>query len=1154
MKSIFKNIILFTALLLILLFGLTDKLYSQFDEIKFDRISIESGLSQSSILCICKDRVGFFWFGTYDGLNRFDGYQFKVYKNDPANPFSLSNNHVETIIEDKSGDLWFGTENGLEKFDREKERFIIYRNIPNDTSSLSYNYIRYLYEDPSGNIWVGTYGGGLNKFDKKSGKFIRYLNDPQNNKSLSNNRILAIFEDSRKQLWVGTNIGLNRLDKNKREFTRYMNDPKNPFSVSADAISLIFEDKKKNIWIGTWGEGLDRYDYSTNRFYCYKNEAGNPHSLSHNIVRSILQDKKGNIWVGTDGGGINILKNGLIDKNQFIRLRNDLKDPGSISSNSVLSIYEDKSNIIWLGTDFGGINKCVLDKKKVTLYRNQPDNPNSLNNNSVVAIMEDENGIIWIGTNGGGVNRFDRKNNKFAFYLNDPKNPSSITHNIIRAICEDSLGKLWIGTDGGLNLFDPIENKFTWYRNEPNNKNSLSDNTVWSTIKDKAGDIWVGTTEGLNRFDYKKQKFIQYKNQPGNLNSLSDNYVWSIFEDSKGIIWIGTLNGGLNRFDPKQNTFTNYKNGHFNLLSNNKILCLREDHNGIMWIGCNGGLFSYDRNSDKLTSYSGEEGLPHVAIQGILEDGHGNMWLSTTNGLLKINPKTLKYKNYFERDGFQGNEYIVNACCKLKSGEMIFGGNNGFNIFYPDSIKDNSEIPKVVFTDFQINYQPVPIGEKEGKGTFLNKSITESDEITLSYKDNVISLEFAALHYIAPMANQYAYMMEGFDNNWNYTKANRRFVTYTNLPGGTYIFHVKASNNDGIWNEKGTSIKIIILPPWWKTLWFRILFILTIITCSISFYLFRVMALQRQKRALEQKVDERTSQLKEVNEALNETNTVLEERQQFIEEQAEEIKTNNENLKDINELLVDKQKVILEQSEQMKEANQQLSLLNATKDKFFSIIAHDLRNPFNAVSGFSNLLIKKIDTITQEKSLKYLNTIYTASKTGNNLLENLLQWSRSQTGHITFEPVRLDLFTIAEEVLKLIEGDAEQKNISIKQLIDQNIFVFADENMLKTVFRNIVSNAIKFSYENGTIILKSGINNQFVEVNISDSGVGISKENIEKLFRIDVTVSTKGTLNESGTGLGLVLCKEFIEKNGGKIWVESEVAKGSSFIFTIPKD
>ncbi len=1083
------------------------------------------------------------------------------------------NNHVETIIEDKSGDLWFGTENGLERFDREKERFICYKNIPNDKSSLSYNYIRCLCEDRSGAIWVGTYGGGLNKLDKKSGKFVRFLNDPHNNKSLSNDRILSVFEDSRENLWVGTNVGLNCLDKNKGEFTRYVNDPKNPYSIGAAAFSCIFEDKSKNIWIGSWGGGLNRYDYHTNRFFLYKNEVGNPNSLSHDIVRSIQQDTKGNIWVGTDGGGLNILKNGSTDKDQFIHIRNNLRDPGSLSSNAVLSIYEDKSGIIWLGTDFGGINKCVLEKKKVLLYRNHPDNLNSLNNNSVCAIMEDENRIIWIGTNGGGLNKFDRKNNKFTFYINDPKNPNSLCQNTVRSICKNSSGDIWVGTDDGLNLFDPAENKFTWFKNEINNQNSLSDNTAWRAIKGKDGAIWVGTIEGLNRFDYKKHKFIRYKNEPDNPNSISDNYVWSIFEDSKGIIWIGTLNGGLNRFDPQKEVFKNYKNGHFNLLKNNKIISINEDQNGILWIGTNSGICSYNRNSDKFTIYFEKEGLPNVAIQGILVDDHGNLWLSTTNGLLKFNPQTLKYKNYFERDGFQGNEYVANSCYKLKSGEMVFGGINGFNIFHPDSINDNLEIPKVVITDFQIYYQSVPIGENKGKHTFLKKSIMFTDEIKLSYKENIISFEFAALHYVDPIANQYAYMMEGFDKNWNYTNANRRFVTYTNLSGGRYIFHVKASNNDGIWNEKATSVKIIILPPWWKTLWFRVLLILTVIAGSINFYLYRVLALQKQKHLLEQKVAERTYQLEKANETLNETNTILEERQQFIEEQSEELKAkneqllarqakiekqaeeilkNSESLKEANKLLVDKQQLILVQSEEMLKTNEQLSHLNATKDKLFSIIAHDLRNPFNAVFGFSELLIKKIKTLPHEKVLRYLGLIYTASRSGNSLLENLLQWSRSQTGRIAFDPVRLNLLEIAEEVVNLMEGDAERKNISIQQLIDQDIIVFADENMLKTIFRNLISNAIKFCNENGTVTLNYGIVGKKVEVTIADTGVGIPPENQSKLFKIEKTVTTKGTANETGTGLGLIICKEFIDKHNGKIWVESEIDKGSKFIFTLP--
>jgi signal transduction histidine kinase len=432
----------------------------------------------------------------------------------------------------------------------------------------------------------------------------------------------------------------------------------------------------------------------------------------------------------------------------------------------------------------------------------------------------------------------------------------------------------------------------------------------------------------------------------------------------------------------------------------------------------------------------------------------------------------------------------------------------------------------------------VAVGQEIDGNIILKKSIFDTDTIILPHKVNIFAIEFAALDFTNPEKNNYAYKIEGFDNQWQNTGAKNRTATYTNLDAGKYTFRVKASNNNGIWNEEGTSINIIILPPWWKTWWFKILIlILLILSIYTAFYL-RVALYQKKQKELSILVKQRTQEISQAND-------ILLERQTRIEEYAE-------NLREANELLIDKQQLIETQAEQLKDTNQQLSVLNSTKDRFFSIIAHDLRNPFHTVSGFAEILIKDYRTLPPEKIERFLNLIYNSSTSGNNLLENLLQWSRSQTGRIDYEPVKLDLLTIAEETINLLEGDILRKNIAIRQLIGSNITVFADENMLKTIFRNLVSNAIKFSHENGSITLKSAVIDQQIEVTVADTGIGIPPENLSLLFRIDTTVTTKGTANETGTGLGLILCKEFVEKHNGKIWVESEVGKGSEFKFILP--
>jgi PAS domain S-box-containing protein len=820
---------------------------SQLNTLQFERISTESGLSQSSILCMLQDSKGFLWFGTYAGLNRYDGYQFKVYKNEIENPNSLSQNNVECIFEDRFGVLWVGTEDGLNAFDRVHEIFIHYKNDPGDSNSISSNYIRCIYEDRSGTIWIGTNAGGLNKFDREKKFFTRYMNDQNNSKSLSQNNVLSICEDSKSRLWIGTDGGLNIYEKKTNEFKHYFHNPNDPHSLSHNSIWRIIEDRHSQIWLATWGGGLNKYDEQTNDFITYQNNPADPNSLSDNVVRAIHEDQFGNLWVGTNTQGLDRLVPSGSGKahEYFIHYQNEPIDPASLSGNSVLSIIEDHLGILWIGTSFNGINKYNPVKRKFELYKNRFGDNNSLSKNNVIATYEDSKGVLWIGTNGGGLNRFDRKKNQFTHYVNDPKNPNSISNNYVRSFCEDNEHRLWIGTENGLNRFDPVKQSFINFRTNPSDVNSISNNTTFSLYKDHSGNIWAGTISGLNKFDVKSGRFIRFNHEPDNPNSLSNDFIWDVQEDNKGFIWVGTLFGGLNRLDPKTNTFIHFESDIHNLnsISNNKVICLLEDKKGVLWIGTTDGLNRYDSKDQKFIHYSEKDGLPNNSIQSMVEDDHGNLWIGTNQGLSQFNPVTSKFRNFTSTYGLQSNEFSVNASSKLRSGEIAVGGVNGFNIFHPDSIDETSVLPSIVITDFQIFNKPVPVDEQVNGNIVLKRSITESDTITLSYFDNVFSFEFAALHFASPKDNQYAYMMTEFDKEWNYV-GTKRTATYTNLDPGEYTFRVKASNNEGTWNEQGASIHIIITPPFWQTLWFKL--IMALIVLSIAIFTYRRLVRARK--------------------------------------------------------------------------------------------------------------------------------------------------------------------------------------------------------------------------------------------------------------------------------------------------------------------
>jgi len=818
------------------------------NEIKFEHISISDGLSQSVVNCILQDWQGFMWFGTQDGLNRYDGYKFTVYKNERGNKNSLSNNYIYCIYEDRLGNIWVGTTNGgLNKYDREKDSFINYMHNSNNNSSLSHNRIRAICEDHLGNLWIGTSFGGLNKFIKDENRFIRYKKDPDDSSGIGSNSIHFIYEDKKNNLWIGTwGDGLKRFDFEKDIFVSYKNDSDN---IEAKKISSIVEDFSGDLWLAT-NDGLQMLDSKTEKFLCYKHDDANSKSISDNYTSQIFTDSSGILWVGTRDGGLNKFD---ISTHQFISYKHDKSNEWSISSNTIMSVYEDNSNIMWIGTFGEGISMFRKQQKKIHHYYSKPGDKNSLCSNKIYSFCEDRNGNLWIGTADSGLNKFDLKKSKFTHYQKDPLNVNSLSSNIVTSILEDREGNFWIGTSGGgLNKFNVHEEKFYRYRSEADNENSLSFDTVFCLAEDKNGIIWIGTAGGgLNKFDPMSEKFTHYKPDQENPSTLGAQRVRTLFIDLAGDLWIGLDLGGLNKFNRADETFTNYRNNPLdeNSLSDNDVLTIFEDSSERLWVGtASGGLNFFDRENNIFISFRENDGLPNDTINGMLEDIKGHLWISTNKGLSKFDPEKRKFRNYDSTDGLQSNEFNPWACLKLKNGEFVFGGINGFNIFDPLDIKDNMNIPKVVITSFQIFNKKVRIAENNSP---LNKSITTVDHLILSYKESVFSFEFAALDFNVPGKNQYAYMMDGFDKDWVYS-GNRRFVTYTNLNPGEYIFRIKGSNNDGIWNEKGKALKIAITPPFWKTFWFKGLSALAIAGAAGGVYRNKLNQIRKEKTAQEE--------------------------------------------------------------------------------------------------------------------------------------------------------------------------------------------------------------------------------------------------------------------------------------------------------------
>ncbi len=872
-RSILARAILFFVFLL----GGFTFLYPQTKDIKFENITPEMGLSQATIQCILQDSKGFLWFGTEDGLNKYDGYNFTIYRHNEKDSTSISDNFIWELYEDSDNNLWIGTSNGgLNRFDREKNIFVHYRNNPSDPRSISQDDIRTIYEDNHKNLWIGTNNGGLNMFNRADETFTNYKHSFTNENSLSHNSIRDIVEDNYGNLWIGTNGGgLNKFNLATGNFTHFTVTPGSFNSISGNFIWSLLIDRQGIIWIGVDSRGLNRLNLQTMEFKSFSHESDNDNSIINNNITSIKEDQNGLLWIGTENG-LSIFNR---EENKFMNITNDPLRPTSLSNNLIRSILEDHSGLIWIGTVGSGVNKYNPYSKRFVHYQNDPANENSLSSNMIRAVFEDRKGNLWVGTLGGGLNRLDKERNIFTRFMFDENKDGGLNDNRITSIYEDSRDNLWVGTWGsGLNKMVPGKNNTVlqskYYVNNPNNRQSIPSDTIQAIYEDSFENLWVGTEAGLSLLLRDKNIFIRFKHDVQNQNSLSDDRIQSkcIYEDKAHNLWIGTWNGlnrisALKKFNSNNSSDINFDTyisdlSNPNSLSDNRVISIYEDpsstvENIILWIGTvSGGL---NRMSIKkkqngkseavvFTHYTEKNGLPNNAIYSILGDDKGNLWLSTNNGLSKFNPAEESFRNYNESDGLQSDQFYWGASFKSESGEMFFGGVNGLTAFYPSDLKDNQHIPQVYITDLQLFNNPVPISENSP----LNVSLLETKEIELNYDSYVITFEFVALDYTVPEKNQYTYMLEGYDKHW-IPGGNRRFVTYSRIDAGEYIFRVKGSNNDGVWNEEGASLKIIILPPFWSSLWFITLAVLLLSGIVIYFFTSRIkqmLAVERLRTKL----------------------------------------------------------------------------------------------------------------------------------------------------------------------------------------------------------------------------------------------------------------------------------------------------------------
>ncbi len=821
------------------------------NNLTFGSITSKDGLSQDIIDCIVQDSYGYMWFGTLAGLNKYDGMNFTIY-NTFLTP-SLYNAYINIIYITRDDCLWVGTQFGLYRYNPEADTFTAYLNESGNSNTISNNNIRVICEDNDGILWIGT-DNGLNVFNREDETFTVYLNSPDDSESISSNAVKTIYENYDGNMWIGTEGGLNIFNRDDETFTVYTNDLNDPDSISNDTIRTMFKDSSGIIWIGT-ANGLNRYNPETDSFIVYMNDPDNQNSISGNFITSICEDDYGNLWVGTLTG-LNQLN---IETTTFINYRYNENDSHGISNDNITALYKDDTGIIWIGT-INGINTLNMNEQAFKYY---PDITSP-----VSGILKADGNNLWLWR-GDDLVLFDNESKGVEEIYPGVFKDTNYTNPTLCDICLGKDGYIWFGTIRyGLKKFDPVTNTTTTYVNDPGNDSSLKDDSIITLYIDHSGIIWIGTGLGLCSYNSNTQEFTQYQANPAYPDAISSGRIYSIYETSDNNIWFGTesdvyvLDNETGRV-----TLAISSSELSGSTSDNRVETIYQDRSGLLWIGSGCKLYSYDIGNKELVPYDLGDLTLNDFIVDIVEDNDGDIWFSNRQGLWRLSSDGSVSK-YGLNDGLVSDVFCENACYIMGDGELLFGTLGGLISFYPEDLKINATAPKVLINDFSLIDEQIS----------FDKPIEDIDEVTLSYSDNSFVIDFVALDYNSPEDNQYAYKLEGFDEGWNYCSAVESFTKYTNIPSGQYTFMVKAANSDGVWNEEGASLKIVIGTPFWQEWWF-IIFIITLAVLVVFVIIkLRTRVISRHAQELEIQVERRTSDLKDqIDERINYTRALVHE-------------------------------------------------------------------------------------------------------------------------------------------------------------------------------------------------------------------------------------------------------------------------------------